>query len=429
MKHKFELKDLDKSHKQLIITELDPALLKKAEKQVLDDLAKTIKVDGFREGKVPENVIRERVEDAYIKIYTLEKAIPLAANEIISAQKLRIVGEPKINFESMEPMKVIIDFDVFPEIELGDYKKITVKKDKKKASDKEVIAAIEHVQKNMTDYKDVDRAAKMDDRAEIDFDGFTADGVPLDNASSKNHPVILGSNMLIPGFEENVVGMKKDEEKEFEVTFPKDYHAKHLADKKVKFKVKLNKVAEANSPKIDEKFVEKVTGKKLSIDDWKKEVKEQLQKEHDMAHSKEVEEAYYDKLIAVVKAEIPQALIEEEKKAILDEVKQQILYRGLSYEKYLEATGKTEEQLLESYDKQADDRIKLRLALQEISQKEGVTVSDVEIEEKLNSMLNSVPEKDKEKLKQQYQVGSNAYQSLEYQIKMQKTLEKILPKV
>jgi len=429
MPHQYTITDLEKSRKKITFTEFDPAALEKAEKKVIEDLSKKMKIKGFRPGKIPESVVREQVDPAYLKVSIIEQALPIAANEILVEKKLQIIGNPQVNYESMDPLKIEVEFDVFPEVKVGDYKKISIKKEKKEAGEKEVKEALEEIQKRMTEYKEVDRPAKMEDRVEVDFEGFTPDGVPLENTASKNHPVVLGSKMLIPGFEEEIVGLKKEEEKTFDITFPKDYHAKHMAGTTVKFQVKLHRVEEPVVPEIDEAMIEKVSGKKQSLEEWKKQLQEEIQKEHDRMFQQQVEEAYFDELVKMTKLDAPKTLVEDEKQAILREIKERILYQGLSYERYLQTIGKTEEQLLESFDQQAEDRIKLRMALQNIADQEKMEVSDVEVEEKLNQLTASYPEDQKKKLKERYQPGSKEYTALSYQIKMQKTLEKILPKV
>jgi trigger factor len=429
MDHKYDIKDLPGSKKQLTITAIDPKVLEKAEKKVMKELSEQLKVKGFRPGKIPENVVKEQVEESYIQMQSLQNAVPDVANDIVKDMQLKIVGQPSIDFESLDPLKVVIVFEMYPEIKVGDYKKIKVKLEKKTASDDEVEEAIKHVQGRMTEYEKVDRPAKKGDRAEIDFDGKTPDGVALDKASSKNHPIVLGSNMLIPGFEEEIEGMKAGEEKDFEITFPKDYHAKTLAGNKALFHIKLHFVEEAKLPELNDEFVEKLTGEKQSVDDWKKKVKEQIQSEHDSQEKQKMEGDFYDALIKITTGDLPDSMLVQERQAILTEIKQQILQRGMSYEKYLEAQGKDETQLLESFDEQASDRIKLRMALQDISAQEKIEVTDVDVEERLNVMLERYPEEQRAPIKQQYTPGSQAYSAIEHQIKMQKTLEKILPKV
>jgi trigger factor len=197
----------------------------------------------------------------------------------------------------------------------------------------------------------------------------------------------------------------------------------------VKFKIKLNRLEEALSPELDEALIEKVSGKKQSLEEWKKQLKEDIQKEHDRLHKQEVEEAFFDELVKITDIDVPKTLADDERQSILKEIKERILYQGLSYEKYLQTLGKNEEQLLESFEKQAEERVKLRMGLQHIADAEGMEASDLDVEEKLNQLLAGYPEEEKTKIKQRYLPGSKEFAALAYQLKMQKTLEKILPKV
>jgi trigger factor len=429
MPHLYTLKDLPHSRKQLTITSIDEVVLSKAEHKALQNLSQNVRLKGFRPGKIPASVIRQEIDPSYIRISTVEQALPIAFHDIATERGLRVIGQPNVNFENIEPLKIVMEFDILPRIELGGYTKITVNTKKKNATDDDVNQAIEEMRKRSTEYSEVDRAAKEGDRAEIDFQGFTLDGVPLDSTTSKNHPVVLGSSFLIPGFEKAVEGMKKGEEKDFEITFPKDYHAKQLANKPVKFHVKLNRLEEGHLPELNEELIAKLSGKKQSLEEWKPLIRGQIQGELDQIAKQESEEEYFSQLIKLAKVDLPQILLDEEKKAVLQEIKERILYQGLSYERYLAAAGKNEEQLIESFQQQAEDRIKLRMALEEISKIEKISISDVDIEEKLNELLISRPESEQKKLKQQYRPDSAEYRTLSYQLTMKKTLEKILPKV
>jgi len=429
MAHKYSFKDLGQSRSELTITEIDEKVLEEARKKALDEYSKNMKIKGFRPGKIPHEMVMEQIGEQQLHAVSLEHALPVAANEIAAQENLRVVGQPKVNFESLEPLKIVVEFDLYPTISVGKYEKINVKVDKKEASDKEVDAAIEEMQKRTQEYQEVDRASKDGDRVELDFEGFDTDGKAIPNTASQNHPLILGSKMMIPGFEEALVGVKAGEEKSFDVTFPKDYHAEDMANKKITFKVKIHKVEEVKDQPVDEAFVEKLTGEKMKVEDWKKQLKEQIQKEHDQQSKRQLEDSYYDELIKLTAGDIPQSMIEMEKEAILKELKQQILYQGLSYEKYLQTMGKNEEELLATYDKPATDRIKLRLALRDIADKEGVEVSDEDTQKHLEEMMGRYPESQREQFKDLYKPGTDSYYALQHQLKMQKTLEKILPKV
>ncbi|MDP3975864.1 MAG: trigger factor [bacterium] len=429
MKHKYTVKNLPKSVRQITITHIDEEALKKAENRVLAELSQELNLKGFRPGKVPESVVREHIRPEHISTRRVELAIPGVLQEIAVEEKLRALSQPNVDFKSFDPLEIIIAFDVYPELKLGGYQKIKVKREQKKASEKEVGQALEELQERFTEFKEVKRAAKKGDKVEIDFEGFTPDGVALENTASKNHPVILGSGSLIPGFEEEVVEMKPDDQKEFDITFPKDYHAKSMAGKKTKFKVKLNLVHEPEKPKLDDAFAKKVTkDEKKGLEDLKKELRDDIQKQHDAEVDRKQEDEYFQKLAEITEVEIPESLLAQEKEAILRELKQRILYQGLSFDKYLQASGKTEEELLTSYDKQAEERIKLQMALGKIAEMEKIDVSDIELEEHLNGQLERYPENQRAQIKKQYSEGSQAHLMLEHQVRMKKTLEKIIPK-
>lgn len=428
MKHTYTLKDLGQSRQELEVTAIDAQLLEQKEKDALQEFSKELKLKGFRPGQIPEDIVREHVNEGMVKGRAIELCIPDVVNGIVKEEKLRLVERPSVQLESLDPLKIVVSFDVYPTITLGDYSKIQVKVEKKTATDKEVADGIEDLRKRMTDFAEVDRASKKDDRVFVDFEGFDADGKALPNTKSENHPLVLGSNTMIPGFEDEMVGLKAGDEKEFDITFPKDYHAADMANKVVKFKVKVNKVEESQLPEINEEFVEKVLGEKGDEKLLREKMKEEMQSQFDKNAEQEAEDQFYEQFIEKVSVEIPVSMINQEKQAILKELKQRILHQGLSYEKYLETVDKTEEQLLEGFDKQAQDRIKLQLGFAEVAEKEKIDVSDVEVEEYLNKMVEKYPEEKREEMKKPYEPGSEAYHMVTYQIKMQKVREKIVPK-
>ena len=184
-------------------------------------------------------------------------------------------------------------------------------------------------------WHDADRAVQKNDRVEIDFDGKDMQGVPLDGTSSKNHPVIIGENYFIPGFEEELIGLKKDDEKDFEITFPKDYHSKNFQDKKVKFHVKLNRVEESETQELNDAFAEELTdGKHKTLADLKVEIKTELghQKEHDAEI--QLENDVIEKLSEYFEAEVPDSMVEREIDLLLERLKSEVTKTGMKWEDY-----------------------------------------------------------------------------------------------
>lgn len=385
MPHTHHISELKPSRKKILISGIDEKTLSKAEQRTLDELSKQLKLKGFRPGKVPEKMIREEVDPEMIRIRTLEFALPMVLQDIAMEKKHRIIGKPTVAFTSLKPLKIEVEYDVYPDITIGDYKKIKLPLQKKTASEKEVEEAIENIQKRFTEYKAVDRSAKKGDRIEIDFDGSSPDGVPLDKVTSSHYPVVIGSGILIPGFEEKLVDRKKGDESSFELTFPKDYHVKSLSGKRVHFKVKVHLIEESNLPEITELWLEKTLGKKISLADWKIDLKKQIQESHDQKAKRDQEEAYLKELLTKITAEIPGTLVSLEQNSMLQEIKDQIQRTGLSYEHYLKALKKTDAELLASFAQAAEERLKLRLGLQEIAKMEGVDLSKI-LEKLLETM-------------------------------------------
>ncbi|HEC20924.1 MAG TPA: trigger factor, partial [Candidatus Peregrinibacteria bacterium] len=219
----YQLKKLPNSQVEITITEIDEKILQKYRKKAVKELSAHVKLPGFRPGHAPEDKVKDQFGEKTIVGHTLELAIPEVYIEILKKEELKPLLRPEVNITSLDPLKIEIKVALVPKIEIGNYHSIKVKEEKVEVSEKEVKDALEHFQKRMCIYNPVERACKKEDRLEIDFEGFTEDGVPLENTNSKNHPIVLGSKALIPGFEEELEGMKKGEEKEFPLSFPKEY--------------------------------------------------------------------------------------------------------------------------------------------------------------------------------------------------------------
>jgi trigger factor len=432
----YDIKHLPHSQCQLVITKIAPERLQKAEKKALAEFSSGLKLPGFRPGHIPEAKVREHIQEGALLARSIELAFPDEASDILLKEHLRVVGSPDTSIESIDPLRIVVTFDVYPEVKLGKYENLKVSVKEKSITKDDVEAAIADMQNRMAENKDVERAAKKGDRVELDFEGFTLDGVPLDNTKSSNHPVILGEGNLIPGFEDAVVGLKAGEEKDFEITFPKDYHAKNMAGKKVKFYVKAVKVQEVVPATVDEAFIAKVLGKpstgsgsseKLTVDEFKSEVEAELKTKAHQEYKSAYEDKYYEQLIKVCEIDPPKSMIESEKQNIMKELKQRILYSGGSYEEYLKRMGKTEETLLESFEEQSRGRVSLHLILQKIVDSKKIEVDELEIEQEITKMCEGRESDQQATIKKNYAKGTQGYILLTYQLKLRKVLDELLP--
>jgi len=356
--------------------------------KAVEELSKEVKISGFREGKVPMDVLEKHVGKDMIVNHALDLAIPRILTEVIKKEKIDIIARPKIEVVSTDPVKIKATAPIYPEVKVDGYDKVKIKAKEVKLGDKEVDEAIERVKKQFVEWKEVLRAIEKGDKAEIDFEGFDEGGASLEGTQSKNHPLIIGENMMVPGFEDNLAGMKTGEEKDFELTFPKDYHKKSFQNKKVKFHVKVNKVEKAEYPELNEEFIEKITGAKKPVDDFKKDVERDLKKYKQQEARKGQEEELLEKFLGVAKVDFSDILLEEEVDYMLRDMRQNMQQKGIKFEDYLTHMKKTEEQLREEMKEEAKKRITLRFALQEIMNKEKIEVSEDKVKEQLAKIPN-----------------------------------------
>lgn len=421
-----KLKKLPKSMLEIEVT-TDANQWEKAQKTALKKLSEKIKIDGFRKGHVPEEVLMKQIggKEA-LSSYVIEVLLPQTYSEVVKEKQILVLAQPEVEIKSHQPFVYVAKVAVYPEVKLTDYAKIKIKKEASVVTKKEIDDWVEKFRKQVVEYKEVERVAKKGDKVEVDFEGFTLDGVPLDNTKSKNHPVVLGEGGLIPGFEDEIIGMKKGAEKEFEITFPKDYHAEKMAGQKVKFKIKLNLVSEVVLPQIDENFVQKITGTKKSVEDFRKEIETQLllKKEEDARNKREND--WLKELIKKATMEIPEILLTEEVDFMIDDLKMQGLQQGLPWEHHLKHLQKTEEELRKDFQKTAEERIKMRLVAQEVIKQEKITVDDKTVEVEIKQILESQPAQQKEQYKKHYIKGGKGFMQLKNQLIFDKLFKKML---
>lgn len=424
---KFAVKKLPKSEVEIIVSDIDEEMLKKYEKQSLQELSSKVAIKGFREGKVPEAIARKHISEEMLQVQIIHNLLPDIWVKAVQENKIHPIGEPKITIESVNPVQLKWTVPTRPELKIGNFKKIKVSKNPVKITEKDLEKVLEDMKKRFSEPKAIEREIKKGDRVEIDFEGKTPDGVPLEGTSSKNHPIIVGENTFLEDFEKQLLGMKNGGEKEFEMTFPKDYHAKNMAGKKVIFKVLVKKAEELIPPEINKEFSKKILGKELEKKDFEKEIMQKLTEQEEAKEKNRMENEYFGELVKLIEGELPDVLIQEEQEAMIREMKQRILYQGLSFDHYLKHIKKTEDELKESLKKEAEERVRLELGIYEISKLEKVTVSEKEIEEELQKMLERREKKEQDDLRKRFQKGTDAYASLEHRLRMQKTLHLILP--
>lgn len=419
----YKIKKLEKSQVEIKVT-VSEEIMEEAQKKAADEISKDVKVKGFRPGHVPPEVLEKHVDKKYIDAHAQEMAIQKSYAEIVVKEKIQVVSRPKVKIESEDPLTYTATVAVLPEVEVKDYKSIKVDKKEAKVTDKDIQEVLDDLKKHGTKYTDVDRAAKEGDRVEVDFEGFDEDGKAVEGTKSANHPVILGGESLIPGFEDELIGLKKDEKKEFDITFPKDYGKKDFQGKKLKFKVEIKRVEEAEEAEVNDALIEQVTGKKQTLEDFKKDIEKNVIARKEEEEKKRQENEYIEKLMKATKVEIPESLIEEEAHYILHDMKQDISQKGLNWEDFLKQSKIKEEDLMKKYAPEAERRIKVRLALRHVIEAEKLDATEKELNAELEKVKNFYPPAEQEKIMEQYNSGE-----LKAQLTNKITLNKLFDKV
>lgn len=399
---KTETKNLPKAKIEITI-ELDSSEWQEFIDEAVKDLSDDLKVDGFRPGHMPKDVVERELGSGKI----LSRAAELAARKsyvrAVLDNKIEALGAPKITILKVaegNPFVFKAEVDVLPTIELPDYKKIAQsRKPKPKeeitVDEKEIEKSLTWLAQSRAKHITVQRGAEKNDRVEIDFE-VKIDGIKIDGGESQNHPLILGQGRFIKGFEDNLAGMKEGEEKEFVLVFPADYREKNLANKPADFKVKMKLVQKQELPEINDQFAQQL-GEFHCLEDLRQNVKEGLLCEKAEKEKHDWREKALNEIAGRAKMELPENLISQEEEAIVAELKANVEQFGLKWDKYLEELKKNEADLKKELRGQAEKRVRAFLVLREIAKKENIDVSEQEAEQETNNFLRRYPDAERAK--------------------------------
>ena len=361
------------------------------------ELSKNMKVDGFRPGRVPIDIVEKEKGLQALFDQAANFAIQRTFVRAILDNKIEMVGQPDITVSQIarqNPMKYKAIVWIIPEIKLADYKGLKVKKKEIKAEDKEIDDSLKYLQKSRAKLITVNRPAKIGDRIEIDF-STRIGGVEIEGGKSKNHPIILGEGNFIPGFEKELEGMKTGEEKDFIIKAPADWYQKKLANKNLDFSVKINLVQEREIPELSDEFA-KSLGNFDSLLNLKKNIAEGILEEKKLKDKERIRMELIEKVALDSEMDIPPALINVELEKMIDELKQHISSFGLDFDVYLSQIKKTIDDLKKEWQDKAKKRVRIGLVLREIAKKEKIDISDSEVLERINETMKNYSGKEKE---------------------------------
>lgn len=414
---------IDKKEKSQVVLEftMEAEEFSKALDKAFEKNQKHFKVPGFRNGKVPRNVVEKVYGEGVLYESIIEDTVDEEYLKAVKENNLEIVARPELDIKQIGSGKdfiYTITTYVKPEINVKQYKGLEIKKVEAKVAAADVNAEIEKVrEKNAVVEEITNRALKSGDISNIDFEGF-CDGVAFEGGKAEKIDLTIGSNQFIPGFEEQLIGMKIGEEREINVKFPEEYHSKDLAGKDSMFKVKLNSIKEKKLAKIDDEFAKDVS-EFQTLDEYKKDLKAKLLEAKKKQAEAEKETEVITKLVENVEGDIPDGMVETEIDNMLEQFNQNLAYQGLDIEKYCEYMGSSKEKFRETLKPNALRDVKLKLALEFVKKAENVTVEEKDIDDKIIELSKQYGDGSAEHLLK----NENARAYMREQISQEKTLK------
>jgi trigger factor len=346
-----------------------------------------VKVAGFRPGKAPDHIVIREIGDATIQSETIEHVVSHAYSDALYQEKLAAIGQPKVDIKKWVPYTTLefeAAVETVPPVKLADYKKIRKAKKAVAVTETQIDQVLDDLRRRGAERVPALREAKLGDEVKFDFDG-TQGGKAVPGASSQGYALKLGSGTFIPGFEDELIGMKVGDEKTFTITFPKDYHEKSLAGEPVDFKVKLQEVSELKLPELNDKFASEA-GPFKNVQELRNDIKDQLTVEAEQNTDREYENELLDEVVATSSMQVPEVLVAQQLERLKAEMNQRLAQSGLSLDQYLEAQKQTIADLENEMRPEAERRVKLALVLSQVAKDEKVSVSNEEIEGELDGL-------------------------------------------
>ncbi|HEX7368199.1 MAG TPA: trigger factor [Candidatus Saccharimonadales bacterium] len=374
----------------------DAAAMKEVKERVLRDLSKNVRLQGFRAGKAPLSVVEKNIDQQVFQNEFLDRMLNRLYAAAVDEQKLRPVAQPKVSITKFVPfttLEVTLELQVVGDITLPDYTKFHLVPKKVTVGAKDVDEVLDNLRSRAADTADVTRAAKTGDQVVIDFTGTDAKtGEPISGADGKEYPLVLGSDSFIPGFEAELVGLKAGEHKAFTLTFPEDYGVAALQNRRVTFDTTVQKVQSVAKPKLDDGFAAKV-GPFKTLAELKADIQKQVRAEREQQTQRDYESELLENLAKKTKVAIPKVLVDEEIERAEQDERQNLLYRGQTWEEHLKAEGVSESEHREKQRPAAELRVKAGLVLSEVAEQEGITVTPEELEIRMQLLKGQYTDK------------------------------------
>ncbi len=392
-------------------------------KKVYFKTVKYFNIPGFRKGKAPMNIIERYYGKEIFYEDTFNEILQEVYDKELRESNITAVSYPDLDVKQIGKGQDLIFTAVVqtkPEVKPGKYKGIEIKKVEYNVSDEDINHELGHMQERNSRMVTVDdRAVENGDITVIDFEGFV-DGKAFEGGKAEGHELTIGSNTFIPGFEDQIIGMKIDEEKDINVKFPEEYFSKELAGKDATFKVKLHEIKKKELPELDDEFAKDVS-EFDTLKELKESIKEKLEKENEQKAKYETEEAAIKAVCDNTEIDIPSGMIETEIDHMEKDMEQRMQYQGLTLDMYLQMIGKTKEEFRKEYEDQAKDAVKSRLVIEAVANEEKIEADDKEVDEKIKEMAENYG-----KTEDELKSNESLRNYLKENIKTEKTIEFIV---
>lgn len=412
----------NKSYKHEVNIKIEGEEWKKALHKAYEKNNKKAKIDGFRPGKAPYEIFVKHYGIENLFIDAADSCLQESYLKAITDSKLIPVTEPKVDIKEIDENHVEFIFTIItkPEIKIKKYEGLKIKKDKLEVKEEEIQDEIDHLLEQYAELVVKEGTVENGDTVILDYEGFL-DGVPFEGGKAENYSLVIGSNTFIPGFEEQLIGMDKDSEKEIKVTFPEDYHAENLKGKETTFKVKVHEIKTKQNRELDDEFFEDLGMEGVnSLETLKESIKEHLE-----AHKKtDIENKFVDDMLDAIskqtEIDIPEEMVEDEINHLIKRFEEQLKYQGVSLDLYYSLTKSTEKDLREQVEKEAFKNVLYRLILEELVKILEITVTDEEVDEELEKMA-----KQYNATKEDIQKELGGMDMIKYDIEIRKAFDKL----
>lgn len=350
-------------------------------RNVYNKLRESVEADGFRKGKAPNNIVEREIGTDKVHAEVIDAAAEKLYRHALQEQGIRPVSNPEVSVKKFTPyteLELEVTVETMPEVKLPDYTQVSKSLESTDVTEQEVNDVLESLRERLAERQEVERAAQSGDEITIDFKG-TRDGEDVPGAQADDYPLLLGSERFIPGFEQELIGLKPGEEKQFSLTFPDDYTEDSLAGKQIDFHVTVKNVTEVAKPEVNDEFAQNA-GPFQNLAGLQEDVRNHLQSEKEQGSQRRLENEIIQEVVDNTEVDLPDSMLEQERERVQSDINQRLSEQGYDLETYLQQTGKTQQQHEADIEEQTRERVKTALVLTEIARAEGLEITPDELE-------------------------------------------------